>query len=64
MGSPSMIQDLNCSDFQATLGLSMYALGFGVLPLVTSSLSEELGRQPLYLVSIVGFLLMHLMIAL
>ena len=58
-----MTRDLNCSRFQATIGLSLYALGFGVIPLITSSFSEEFGRQPLYLGSSLGFFFMYLMIA-
>lgn len=64
MGFASMRQDLNCTNFQATIGLSVYGLGFGVVPLVTASLSEEFGRQPLYIGSAIGFLLMYLMVAL
>ena len=59
-----MVRDLNCTTFQATLGLSLYCLGFGVFPLVTSAFSEEFGRQPLYYASVVGLLLTHLMAAL
>jgi len=59
-----MTRDLNCTTFQATLGLSVYCLGFGVFPLVTSAFSEEFGRRPLYCASVVGLLLMHLMAAL
>ncbi|PPQ85275.1 hypothetical protein CVT25_010048 [Psilocybe cyanescens] len=64
LGASSMMNDLNCTQFQATLGLSLYCLGFGVLPLLTSSLSEDFGRLPLYYVSVAGFLLMHVMTAL
>ncbi|KAF7966704.1 hypothetical protein HWV62_37334, partial [Athelia sp. TMB] len=64
LGFGSMTEDLNCSEFQATVGLSMYALGFGIVPLVSSSLSEETGRRPLYIMSLIGHMLMHLMIAL
>jgi MFS family permease len=64
MGFPSMTKDLNCTGFQATIGLSVYALGFGVVPLVSSSFSEELGRRPLYIASLIGHILMHLMVAL
>jgi hypothetical protein len=46
LGFPSMTKDLNCTDFQAAIGLSTYALGFGVVPLMTSSFSEEVGRIP------------------
>ncbi|KDR67699.1 hypothetical protein GALMADRAFT_257977 [Galerina marginata CBS 339.88] len=64
MGFASMIRDLHCTEFQATIGLSVYALGFGVVPLVTASLSEEFGRLPLYFGSGIGFLLMYMMVAL
>jgi predicted MFS family arabinose efflux permease len=64
MGFPSMMKDLNCTDFQATIGLSVYALGFSIVPLVSSSFSEELGRRPLYIGSLIGHILMHLMVAL
>ncbi|KAI0761799.1 MFS general substrate transporter [Trametes elegans] len=64
LGDPSMIRDLNATQFQATVGLSMYTLGFALVPLVSASFSEEFGRQPLYFFSGVGCLLMHLMIAL
>ncbi|KAG5651569.1 hypothetical protein H0H81_008217 [Sphagnurus paluster] len=63
MGFPSMLRDLNCTPFQANVGLSVYALGFGVVPLVTASFSEEFGRHPLYLGSAVGFLLMYVVVA-
>jgi MFS family permease len=59
-----MTRDLNCTEFQATIGLSVYPLGFGVVPMVTSAFSEEFGRQPLYLSTSVGFTLMFPMIAL
>lgn len=64
MGFPGMTKDLNCTQFQATIGLSLYCLGFAVTPLVTASFSEEFGRHPLYIVSGAGFALMHLMVAL
>ncbi|KAL4252903.1 MFS transporter superfamily protein [Abortiporus biennis] len=64
LGWESMIADLNCTTFQATIGLSLYCLGFGVVPLVSASFSEEFGRQPLYFCSAIGYTLMHLMIAL
>ena len=64
MGYGSMIRDLNCTQFQATLGLSVFALGFGIIPLVTAPLSEEFGRQPLYLASTFVFMMTHIGIAL
>lgn len=51
MGFGSMMQDLNCTRFQATVAYCLYSLGFGIVPLFTSSLSEEVGRRPIYLVS-------------
>jgi MFS family permease len=64
MGFTSMTQDLNASTFQATIGLSLYALGFGLFPMVTASFSEEIGRLPIYVISAFGVLLMYVMVAL
>lgn len=50
--------------FEATVGLSTYALGFGVVPLISASFSEEFGRKPLYMASGFGFVLMFMMVAL
>ncbi|KAJ2917092.1 hypothetical protein MD484_g3304, partial [Candolleomyces efflorescens] len=63
-GYPSMMRDLNLTYTQAVVGLSTYVLAFAITPLFTSAFSEEFGRQPLYVVSVVVFLLMHVMIAL
>ncbi|KAG2144597.1 major facilitator superfamily domain-containing protein [Suillus clintonianus] len=64
MGYSSMTRDLNCTLFQASVGLSVYPLGFALAPLVTSSFSEEFGRFPFYIVSSFLFLLTEVMIAL
>ncbi|KAF7309402.1 MFS domain-containing protein [Mycena indigotica] len=64
LGFPSMMRDTHCSQFQATLGLGIFCLGFAVVPLFTSPLSEMCGRKPLYLVSAAGCVLAHLMAAL
>lgn len=63
LGWPSMTRDLHASNFKATIGISMWTMGFAIVPLVISSLSEEFGRQPIYLVSVIGFCLVHLIIA-
>jgi multidrug resistance protein len=42
----------------------LFPAGFGVTPLITASFSEEFGRQPLYIVSIIGFMLMQIGVAL
>ncbi|KAH9004583.1 major facilitator superfamily domain-containing protein [Lactarius hatsudake] len=62
-GFPSMTQDLHCTHFQATIGFSVFPLGFALTPLFTAPFSEEFGRRPLYLVSGVGFLAMHVLLA-
>ncbi|OAX41038.1 MFS general substrate transporter [Rhizopogon vinicolor AM-OR11-026] len=64
MGYQSMMRDLNCTQFQATVGLSMWSLGFGTVPLITSSFTEEFGRLNIYIVSSFGFMLSEIMIAL
>jgi multidrug resistance protein len=64
MGFTSMMRDINCTTFQATIGLAVYALGIGVVPLFSTSFSEEVGRRPLYIASLIGNILTHLMIAL
>ncbi|KAG1731631.1 major facilitator superfamily domain-containing protein, partial [Suillus paluster] len=60
----SMMQDLNCTRLQVTLGLSLYAMGFGIVPLISSSFSEDCGRRPVYIVSSVLFLLAEVVNAL
>jgi hypothetical protein len=64
LGFSSMKPDLDCTQLQAALGISTYCLGFGFVPLFSAPLSEEFGRRPLYIISIIGFSLTHLMIAL
>lgn len=63
MGLGSMTRDLNTTVFQATIGLSLFTLGFGVVPMITAALSEEFGRRPLYIYSMLGFMIMYVMIA-
>jgi MFS family permease len=59
-----MTQDLHATKFQASMGLSVYTLGFAFLPLFTSSFSEEFGRKPIYIVSAIGYFAMFAMVAL
>jgi MFS family permease len=63
-GFSTMVSELQTTQYIAGIGLSTYCLGFGAIPLVTASLSEEFGRMPLYITSAAGFSLTHLMIAL
>jgi len=58
------MRDLNCTEFQATIGFSVFVLGMGIVPLVTTSFSEEFGRRPIYIASAVGLVLTSMMIAL
>ncbi|KAJ7773794.1 MFS general substrate transporter [Mycena metata] len=60
MGFPSMMRELGCSQEQAALGISMFCLGFALVPLLTSAFSEEFGRRPLYVVCTIGFTAMYI----
>ncbi|KIJ65179.1 hypothetical protein HYDPIDRAFT_167441 [Hydnomerulius pinastri MD-312] len=51
MGYDSMSRDLNCSQFQATIALCVYPLGFALVPLFSTAFSEEVGRRPIYLLT-------------
>ncbi|GAA5997050.1 hypothetical protein JCM5350_001573 [Sporobolomyces pararoseus] len=62
-GSGSMIRDLGCSEELATLGLSIFPLGFGLGPLFTAPLSEAFGRYPLYFFSSLFYLVFFIPIA-
>ncbi|GAA5861875.1 hypothetical protein JCM5353_007126, partial [Sporobolomyces roseus] len=62
-GSGSMMRDLNCSKELATLGLSIFPLGFGIGPLFTAPLSESYGRYPLYFGSALIYLVFFIPIA-
>lgn len=64
MGVPTMVDDLHCSTFAATVGFSVYPIGFALIPLFTSALSEEFGRFRLYIVTTFLFMLAHVTIAL
>ncbi|OAX39680.1 MFS general substrate transporter [Rhizopogon vinicolor AM-OR11-026] len=64
MSYESMMHDLDCTDLQATLGLGLFVIGFGIVPLISASFSEECGRRPIYIASSVLFLLAEVMNAL
>ncbi|KAJ7813897.1 MFS general substrate transporter [Mycena olivaceomarginata] len=59
MGFPSMMRELRCNEEQAALGISMFCLGFALVPLLTSAFSEEFGRRPLYVVCTIVFTAMY-----
>ncbi|GAA5858755.1 hypothetical protein JCM8547_004973 [Rhodosporidiobolus lusitaniae] len=56
MGTPSMMEELGCPHEVATLGLSVFPLGFGLGPLFTAPLSEAYGRYPMYFISCLIYL--------
>jgi hypothetical protein len=64
MGYQSMMRDLDCTQFQATVALILSPVGFGIVPLITSSFTEEFGRLHIYIVSSFGFMVTQIMIAL
>ncbi|KAJ7505983.1 MFS general substrate transporter [Mycena galericulata] len=59
MGFPSMMRELRCTEEQADLGISMFCLGFALVPLLTSAFSEEFGRRPLFIVCTIVFTAMY-----
>ncbi|GJN92132.1 hypothetical protein Rhopal_005162-T1 [Rhodotorula paludigena] len=63
MGNGSMMDEFDCSHTIATLGLSVFPLGFGLGPLFTAPLSEAFGRYPLYVVSSFVYLVFIIPIA-
>jgi len=51
-GIPSLQRDLGVTNHTvALLGVSLYALGFGLPPLVLAPFSEVFGRKPVYLIT-------------
>ena len=50
-------EEFHCSRIVATLGLSLFVAGLGLSPLVLGPLSEFYGRKPVYIVSMLFFLI-------
>lgn len=48
MGVDAMQEELGISHIVASLAFSLYALGFGMGPLVLAPISEVYGRNPMY----------------
>lgn len=57
-----VIEELNVSLLKATLGLSIYVLGYGTGPLIFSPLSEipSIGRNPVYMVTMFLFVILSI----
>lgn len=54
-GTQDMMQDLGFSHIAISLAFSIYALGFGLGPLVLAPISEVYGRNTMYRASMVLF---------
>ncbi|KAI0851712.1 benomyl/methotrexate resistance protein [Daldinia vernicosa] len=61
-GIPSIMEDFGVSEIVATLGLSLFTLGYGLGPMLWSPMSEipQLGRSPLYFWTFLAFILLQL----
>ncbi|KAJ5174386.1 major facilitator superfamily domain-containing protein [Penicillium canariense] len=59
---PGIMQQFGVSDLLATLGLSLYVLGYGTGPLIFSPLSEipVIGRNPVYIVTMFLFVIISI----
>ncbi|KAM3433258.1 hypothetical protein NHJ13734_006528 [Beauveria thailandica] len=57
-----IMQEFRVGQIEATLGLSLYVLGYGVGPLLFSPLSEipAIGRNPVYVVTMLLFVLISI----
>lgn len=53
-GVTEIIEQFECSQEVATLGISLFVLGFAVGPLLWAPLSELFGRQVLYITTYMG----------
>ncbi|EIW79039.1 MFS general substrate transporter [Coniophora puteana RWD-64-598 SS2] len=63
MGITSMIRDLRCTQFEATLASAIFLLFVAIVPLFTSSFSEEFGRKPVYLATALFVFVFHIVTA-
>lgn len=57
-----IMQEFGVSQLDATLGLSLYVLGYGVGPLIFSPLSEipRIGRNPVYIITMFLFVILSI----
>jgi DHA1 family multidrug resistance protein-like MFS transporter len=61
-GEQSVVQDFQVSLVVATLGLSLFSLGYGLGPMLWSPMSEipRVGRSNIYFFTLMGFVLLQL----
>lgn len=57
-----VMKEFNVSQIEATLGLSLYVLGYGVGPLIFSPLGEisSIGRNPVYIITMILFVIISI----
>ncbi|KYK59613.1 hypothetical protein DCS_00745 [Drechmeria coniospora] len=57
-----IMEEFGVSQLEATLGLSLYVLGYGIGPLVFSPLSEipRIGRSPVYIITMFLFVVLSI----
>ena len=60
--SEGIMAEFGVSQLEATLGLSLYVLGYGIGPLIFSPLSEipRIGRNPVYIVTMFLFVILSI----
>lgn len=59
-GIPGLQEDFHVSEIVALLGVTTYLLGMGIGSIIFAPLSELVGRRPVYIVSMIIFLLLLL----
>lgn len=65
-GIPTVIQDFGVSQVAATLGLTLFVGGYGLGPLLWSPMSEipQIGRNPVYIATLIVFVALQVPTAL
>jgi len=57
-----MTRDLQSSSYLASVGLALYPLGFGLVPIFAAPISEETGRRPMFIIAMFCLTFMHVMV--
>lgn len=65
-GELSLAKEFNIDDTAATLGLTLFVAGYGCGPLILSPLSEipQIGRNPVYIITLILFVILNVPTAL
>ena len=61
-GNETIVEDFGVSEVAATLGLTLFVAGYGLGPMIWAPLSEipQIGRNPVYLATLLAFVLLNL----